>query len=725
MDEKKYYSAEYWFNKDEHKCWDNGGENYYVNKFYQEIIFKLNIPKEGYIVILGTHNCVSFDKLCKFFGYDRVKGYDLHNPTNHPNVIIKDCNSLSEEDNLPIAFLHNDLGSFSTTPNLKLHGYQWGLKNIIEGGYVLGNNNLNRAKIKIENIISENNFENIYLENLNKTKFNLDSLSKKEIHNGREFSALDGYMLSKKLPYINISFLCNWGESSNQLMKKYSKLKSANFNNWKNLFPIDNINNSDWVIVMDDYSDIDKLKNKNIIVLPREPYKKNKNISNINVTHDLNYNNFYHVWTCIAHIEKNYDELMLLNLSKKTHKCSAVVSKLIHTTPNEARIAYEERVAFIKKLSTLKTNDIDIYGYNWKKSELGEMYKGTLGGFNMGTAKVIDKLIPNTTKLDGILPYKYTIAIENCVKNNYFSEKFTDAVLGWSIPIYYGCPNINEYFPKDSYYAIDIKNENCLQQIEEIINRPITEENIKALKKARELILNKYNLWESIHSIINKNDPLKSYSIYRSDKYNDGKPKEPFHNDNNMLKITLDNLNNSYNFIETGSYMGKTIYFVGKNFPNINCYSCEVNKSYYDIALEQVRNLSNVTYKLQKSPNFLYDLVKYDKNIYNNKSFFWLDAHWGSNPIYEELNFITKTFKKFFIIVDDFKIPYDSGFTNDGYSVEKIKPYIHDIKNLTFYMPSYLSNDECCNNNPVGYLIITNCNINTFNYLKNVKDLFL
>ena len=39
-------------------------------------------------------------------------------------------------------------------------------------------------------------------------------------------------------------------------------------------------------------------------------------------------------------------------------------------------------------------------------------------------------------------------------------------------------------------------------------------------------------------------------------------------------------------------------------FPKINCYSCEVNKSYYDIALEQVRNLSNVTYKLQKSPNF-------------------------------------------------------------------------------------------------------------------------
>ena len=36
-------------------------------------------------------------------------------------------------------------------------------------------------------------------------------------------------------------------------------------------------------------------------------------------------------------------------------------------------------------------------------------------------------------------------------------------------------------------------------------------------------------------------------------------------------------------FIETGSFMGKTIYFVGKNFKK-KCYSCEVNKDSYDIA---------------------------------------------------------------------------------------------------------------------------------------------
>ena len=38
------------------------------------------------------------------------------------------------------------------------------------------------------------------------------------------------------------------------------------------------------------------------------------------------------------------------------------------------------------------------------------------------------------------------------------------------------------------------------------------------------------------------------------------------------------------------------------NFPNIKCYSCEVNKSYYEKANNMLKNYSNVTYKLEKSP---------------------------------------------------------------------------------------------------------------------------
>ena len=133
--EENNYSYDFWFNNLVHDDWHQGGEQYYVNTFYENIIMKIkDIPKTGKIVILGTHNCHAFDKLCKHFGYDRCIGYDLHNPKNHPNVVIKNCMELSDDDKVDIAFCHNDLGNYSTTPLLKEHGQKWAAKNIIKVG---------------------------------------------------------------------------------------------------------------------------------------------------------------------------------------------------------------------------------------------------------------------------------------------------------------------------------------------------------------------------------------------------------------------------------------------------------------------------------------------------------------------------------------------------------------------------------------------------------------
>lgn len=220
----------------------------------------------------------------------------------------------------------------------------------------------------------------------------------------------------------------------------------------------------------------------------------------------------------------------------------------------------------------------------------------------------------------------------------------------------------------------------------------------------------------------------KTYEIYQSPKYNDAKPKPPFHDDKKMMEIILHQLEHNIDvFIETGSYMGKTIYFVGKNFPNIKCYSCEVNKNFYSIAQEQINNLPNVSLVLKPSPKALYDIIKYDNQLFNKKCLFWLDAHWGSNPIYEEIAYITTNFKNFCIIIDDFTVPDDKGFHSDGYNFDLIKPHIKNIKNIHIYYPNYPSTDNCCKNNPVGYIILTNMNleltdINITNYLKCVHN---
>ena len=165
-------------------------ENYYVNQFYEEIIFDLPVPEIGKILVLGTHNCISFDKLCNHFSYDRCIGFDLFNPQNHPSVIIKDCDDLSDKDDMELAFCHNDIGSFWKTPKLKFHCQKWAAKNIVQDGYFLGNNNYNRPRIELENRMKTYGFKNFQL--LDETIFDQSkiSISKK---------ILRGYMLSKRV----------------------------------------------------------------------------------------------------------------------------------------------------------------------------------------------------------------------------------------------------------------------------------------------------------------------------------------------------------------------------------------------------------------------------------------------------------------------------------------------------------------------------------------------
>ena len=52
----------------------------------------------------------------------------------------------------------------------------------------------------------------------------------------------------------------------------------------------------------------------------------------------------------------------------------------------------------------------------------------------------------------------YSVAVESSNEPNYFTEKLIDCLITKTIPIYWGCPNISEYFDT-SYW---IKPENIL-----------------------------------------------------------------------------------------------------------------------------------------------------------------------------------------------------------------------------------------------------------------------
>jgi len=53
---------------------------------------------------------------------------------------------------------------------------------------------------------------------------------------------------------------------------------------------------------------------------------------------------------------------------------------------------------------------------------------------------------PIDYKLQGLKDYMFSIVIENTKKDYYFTEKLIDCFATGTIPIYWGCPSIGEYF---------------------------------------------------------------------------------------------------------------------------------------------------------------------------------------------------------------------------------------------------------------------------------------
>jgi hypothetical protein len=158
---------------------------------------------------------------------------------------------------------------------------------------------------------------------------------------------------------------------------------------------------------------------------------------------------------------KDYDELKSLWPIPKTKLISAIASDKRHTPGHRARCD------FVERLKRYFGESLDVFGWGGRE-------------------------IPD--KWDGIASYRYHIAIENSAQADYWTEKLSDAYLAGAFPIYFGAPNIADYFPADSIRTIEINDpQGGIRQIEEILRTdPFDPEKLKV---CRDLVLDKYNLF--------------------------------------------------------------------------------------------------------------------------------------------------------------------------------------------------------------------------------------
>jgi len=58
-------------------------------------------------------------------------------------------------------------------------------------------------------------------------------------------------------------------------------------------------------------------------------------------------------------------------------------------------------------------------------------------------------------KITALADYRYSIIIENCKRDYWFTEKLIDCLMTGTIPIYWGCPSIGNFFDTRGFLLFD------------------------------------------------------------------------------------------------------------------------------------------------------------------------------------------------------------------------------------------------------------------------------
>lgn len=244
-------------------------------------------------------------------------------------------------------------------------------------------------------------------------------------------------------------------------------------------FTEENVEECDYLVILDypkeDFS-IQVNKN-NIIHLCLEPpneiskYRQyaNKKVKVIYNQLDIKKNNILSHGALPWHINKDFDflnNLKVENLSKE--------NKIVWVTSNQrSSKGHNIRMDFLEKIKGL--HFIELYGR----------------GIN-----------PIDDKWEVLNTSKYAIAYENFQNDYYWTEKIIDCYLSFTMPLYFGCDNIEKYFPKNSFIQIDPMDKHIDLFLKEIVVSNKWEENLEAITKARDLILNEYQLFPFLYNQI-------------------------------------------------------------------------------------------------------------------------------------------------------------------------------------------------------------------------------
>lgn len=163
------------------------------------------------------------------------------------------------------------------------------------------------------------------------------------------------------------------------------------------------------------------------------------------------------------HVDKTFDELTTIAMPSKKRAVSWIAGNPSDLPGHFKRLSF---LNFVRKDTAL---DIDYFGRAIRFIE---------------------------DKWDGLAPYKYSVVLQNSSSPDYWTDMVADSFLSWTIPIYYGCTNLEDYFPEESFIRIDIDQpQRSLEIIKQAIRDDHWEKRLPALEEARAKILHQYQFF--------------------------------------------------------------------------------------------------------------------------------------------------------------------------------------------------------------------------------------
>jgi hypothetical protein len=182
------------------------------------------------------------------------------------------------------------------------------------------------------------------------------------------------------------------------------------------------------------------------------------------------------------HESVHRDYFLNYNTIEERKKLCIIISSINYpNNPKWTNHNYSKRHRFVESL--LRSDlDFDFYGNGWNLND--ERYKGS-----------------TLNKHETLRNYEYSIAIENVCEKNYVSEKFFDCILNNTVPLYYGAPNVSDFYDPFSYKEINIDKIDTISEIKNLIS---TDSNnyLESMIRSKNNYFQKSNLFQLIDEAI-------------------------------------------------------------------------------------------------------------------------------------------------------------------------------------------------------------------------------